>query len=281
MPATIHEKYQSRRGTDGSRNDRELRYIIVGASDDDDAATTLAGEAPTAHRGQDLVDLDVEEIGSGVYEGIATYGQPGFADLTTGGISFSFDTTGGTRHITQALETVDIGAIMDEVPTSGLINIGADGGEVAGCDIVVPEFKWTETKIYDNSAITPTFLRTIFELTGKVNDDAVVSEKVGTLAAGECRFDGATGTPQSATQTAVTYQFAGSPNRTGVEFDLGLELGIVTVDVGGFHYVWPVKQQKYDDTSKAMTAYTRQINVERVYEEADLTELDVLTAVPP
>ena len=293
MPGTIYEKYISNRGTDGDRSQREKQYVIIGAADDDEAATLLATTAPATHRGQPLVDLDYDEIvgNDGAYEGRAIYGTPGFADLTTDpdGISFAFDTTGGTTHIRQGLQNIGKYGVAEggTAPNNfGAVVVDSEG-KVAGADIISPVFNWTETKIYDAAEITPEFMRNLFLLTGKVNSADTVSSKMGTLFAGECLFKGATGSSSSADEVTITYSFGGSPNREDVEVEVVTSLSPITVAtveiplVKGWYLLWPCFASRHDDASKLWAAYPRYHSVDRVYEEADLSDLDIFTAPPP
>src|SRR5262249_1179753 len=104
--------------------------------------------------------------------------------------SYTFDTTGGQRHITQSKETVNAFTVPDAPgpPPDFGGAIGVTEQAVEGCDITIPVYKFTETHRFKLWEVTPDYLRTLFTSTGKTNDD-----DFRWFAGGEVLFLGARG----------------------------------------------------------------------------------------
>ena len=103
MPVTVQERFGRRL----SDNSAELVYLIKGTTDDGTARAALLSETGDFHDGLVRDDTEVEELeGLDAYLGVVRYVSSGGQPPETGESSFSFDTSGGTQHITQSLATV-------------------------------------------------------------------------------------------------------------------------------------------------------------------------------
>ena len=105
MPVTVMEKFESRQSSMGDSPQVELAYIVSGTDDDIAAKTSLLAATPIWYDGLIRQSLAIEPVGPGMWDGKVRYGrlekQP-----PTGEHTFSFDTGGGTQHITQGIETI-------------------------------------------------------------------------------------------------------------------------------------------------------------------------------
>jgi len=266
MPITVEERY-GRRLSDLSA---ELLYLVRGTTDAGAARVALLAGAPVTHDGLPRDDAAVEEIeGLDAYIGTVRYASPDGQAPETGESSFSFDTSGGSQHITQSLATPGSYASpgLAGVPNFGGA-IGVTQDNVEGVDITVPVYTFSETHYLPNSTVSNAYKGTLFNLTGKVNDGAFKG-----LSAGECLFLGASGSRRASEDDwEITFRFAGSPNKTG------LTIGdIVGVSKKGWEYLWVRYQDKEDAVAKMLIKKPIAAFVEKVYEEASFAALGIGT----
>ena len=190
-----------------------------------------------------------------LWYGSATYQQINYSIPATGESLFSFETSGGSQHITQSLET--IASYPGGAECGGAINF--DGENVNGVDIVVPVYNFSETHYLANATVTQAYKLLLFGATGKVNTDAFRG-----FAAGEVLFLGASGSQRGEEDWEITFHFAASLNRTG------LTVGTITsINKKGWEYMW-VKYKREAGTWK-MVSVPDEVHVERVYETTNFT----------
>lgn len=266
MPVTVQERFGRRL----SDNSAELLYLIKGTTDDGTARAALLSESSDFHDGLIRDDTEVEELeGLDAYLGIVRYVSIGGQPPETGESSFSFDTSGGTQHITQSLATVGTYAspsIPGAPDFGGAIGVTADN--VEGVDITAPVYTFAETHYLSSGTVTSGYKGTLFSLTGKVNSGGFKG-----LAAGECLFLGASGSKRaSENDWEITFRFAGSPNRTG------LSVGdIAGIAKKGWEYLWVRYQDVEDTTAKMLIKKPVAAYVEQVYETGNFGSLGIGT----
>lgn len=180
--------------------------------------------------------------------------------------SRSFDTTGGTQHITQADGEQRYG---DNAPDQKKA-IGVDDSGVNGVDIVVPQLQWTETYDVPNAYVTNAYIKGVAEATGKTNNATFRS-----FAAGEVLFVGCTGSQEWDDQKgrgpwSLSFKFIASPNVTNET------VGDITgIDKKGHEYLWV----RYETAASNNVAIKkpRHVYVNRVYKEGDFSALGIGT----
>lgn len=273
-------------GSDGLlAREVEVKWLFQSQLGYDDAETTAIAQAPLYYSGHKRTRLDVTNLGNGWYEATAGYGNAGINQYEGTGIThgsgssavvfapgvLSFDTTGGSEHITQAWTDsanpsayVDGYAVEGDAPdTKGAINANADS--VQGVDITVPSFQFTETWLapasYLLSGASPA-IKTIYKMTGKVNSTPFRIFDIGEVLFLGARMD----TSRSQTMVAVTFSFAARLNR--IDFEVG---GIPHIDKYGWDYLW-VEYETVPETSGIAIRKPRYVYVARVYEHADFTD---------
>ncbi len=194
----------------------EITYYVIGAADE--AAVKVACEADIPEVYDGLIKRHTRitaRLSEDTWAVIAYFTKEPW---TWPDARFAFDTSGGTQHITQAIETVNSYGPDADDGNKGAI--GYDGKNVQGVDITVPVFKWSETHHFYDFQITDAYKKKLADLTGRVNGDTFKG-----FAAGEVLFLGASGSrlnDDSAAQWEVAFHFARSPNRTGIEVgDIG------------------------------------------------------------
>jgi hypothetical protein len=246
----------------------ELNYTIRAAFDEPEAGVSLAGFAPTLYQGLwrkerqiEAVHIDTDNPTRNIFKGKVLYGPSDPGDFTT-----SFDTTGGSQHITQSELTVN--AYPAGAPDmQGAI--GFDGQRVSGTDIVIPNYAFSETHIKTMAQVNTSYRHTLANLTGCVNNASFRG-----FADGEVLFRGVSGqlvTIENDKKWQLTFQFAASPNRTGMTIG-----GITGVAKAGWDYLWVLYGEAVDGgrlVQQPEAAY-----VERLYPFANFSDLGIGTS---
>ena len=287
MPITVEEKYDSRQSTTGDNAQVTLTYIASGSDDDLAIKAAVESFAPETYDGLPRQSVQIEPISEEYWDASVRYADSSSPSSTSGGTpdpgsneyTYSFDTMGGTQHITQSLDTVSSYA-DSSIPSApdfhGAIGVSNTNGnaEVQGVDVTVPIYNFSETHYLTVEQVTPEYKGTLFQLTGKVNNATFRG-----LAAGECLFLGASGTLHGTEFTdgtsgggdwEITYRFAASPNKTGIT--IGSISGIAKK---GWEYLWVRYADVEDMNAMAMVKRPVAAYVEQVYESADFSSLDI------
>jgi len=273
MPITVAEKYLSRPTTDsgqGAETDEllstELHYVVRGTADELAVVQAIRSAVPTEHNGLDRGEIAVEPIGPSDWEVTVRYHAPA-EELEEGESSYSFDTGGGSQHITQALSHVASYAPAGETPPDFKGAIGVTKDSVDGVDITVPVYSFSETHILADADVDNAYKGKLFALTGKTNNAAFKG-----LSAGECLFLGASGSKRGSGDWEVTFHFAASPNKTG------LSVGDITgIAKKGWEYLWVRYADDVDTAAGAMVKKPVAVYIEKVYEEGNFADLAIGT----
>lgn len=249
-----------------------FRYHVAGSADA--IAVKAAVEAGTdqAYESRVRDDANIEispkwvDTGASDGEWLAEvpYVAPELVSNTADYVT-SFDTGGGQQHVTQSLST--IGSYAPPTKTApnykGAIGVTKDG--VAGCDIVVPVYKWSETHSKANEDVDESYMNVLYGLTGRVNSDTFRS-----LAPGECLFVGCQGTRRGDGDWEITYSFAASANRTG------LVVGDITgIAKKGWEYLWVSYDDAVDGAAHRIVKVPVAAYVEKVYYTGAFSALEI------
>lgn len=265
MPGTISESYLSRPWTLGPNASRELVWDIQDTADEVEVQSLLAGVVPSTYLGLILEEVSAEPIevdaanNLGIWKGYARY------SLLEDTNEYTFDTGGGTTKITQSLGTVNSYARDGFSPPDFQGAIGVSEDSVEGCDVVTPNFEFSETHRLPDAAVTGDYRRTLFKMTGTMNQDLFKG-----LETGECLFLGASGSRRGDGYWSITYRFAGSPNLTDIA------IGTITgIEKLGWDYLWIRYGDFEDDIGIALVKRPVACYVERVYQFADFSLLGI------
>ena len=184
--------------------------------------------------------------------------------------SRSFDTTGGTQHITQALSESRFG--------TGAVNqqnaIAVDDDRVNGVDIVVPALQWTEQYDVPSSYVTSAYIKSVAGLTGTTNSAAF-----RTFAAGEVLFLGCSGSHEWSSDRGdgpwnLSYRFVASPNAGSGQTLPAISVGSISgITKKGHEYMW-VRYESSVESSQ-LTKKPKAVYVNRVYREGDFSGLGI------
>ena len=261
MPITIDEKFDSREATEGESPGVELRYVVQGTDDDLQVKSLVAATAPAIYDGLKRDGYTIKPLGGGVWECAVQYVR--FVSES----QFTFDTGGGTQHITQSLATVQAKAPPGKVAPNFQGAIGVTHDNVEGVDITVPVYNFTETHYFDDLLVTGAYKAALFFLTGKVNVAAFRG-----FAPGEVLFLGASGSKRGRDDWEITFRFAASPNVTGLTVG-----NIAGINKSGWDYLWVRYADAEDTNAKALVKRPIAAYVERVYEFGDFSALGIGT----
>ena len=268
--ATATERVDSRERTTGEKPTATLHYVVEGTDDDLVATTTLLSAAPAVYDGLIRASANIEPIhvdsdgGTGRWDCRVSYKAVEHTPPEVGDSSFSFDTGGGTQHITQSLSTVGSYAAGGTPPDfKGAIGVTHDN--VEGVDLTAPVYNFSETHYLADATVTGAYKATLFSLTGKVNSGAFKG-----FAAGEVLFLGASGSKRGEDDWEISFRFAASPNRTNIT--IGEMTGIAKK---GWEYLWVRYEDAEDATANALVKKPTAAYVEKVYEEGDLSVLGI------
>jgi hypothetical protein len=184
----------------------------------------------------------------------------------------SFDTTGSTQHITQALYETPF-------PSGAPFQynaIGVDSNGVNGVDIVSPQLQWQEQYDVPNAYINATYVRGLAGMTGTTN----IASFRG-FAAGEVLFLGCSGSQEWDDQKgkgpwSLSYRFVASPNAGSGQSVPAITIGSISgITKKGHDYLWV----RYEDAVDASTLLKKpkHVYVDRVYRESDFSQLGIGT----
>jgi hypothetical protein len=181
----------------------------------------------------------------------------------------SFDTTGGTQHITQAESEIGYPSGFGGAPYQ-FKAIGVDGNGVNGVDIVVPQLQWQEQYDVPNAYVNATYVRGLAGLTGTTNNAAFRG-----FEAGEVLFVGCSGSQEWDNEKgsgpwSLSYRFVASKNLTNET------VGDITgIAKKGHEYLWV----KYEDSQNdfSLLKKPRSVYVNQVYKSADFSQLGIGT----
>ena len=274
-----------------------LRWLVREKASYFAAETWAIGQAPMYYKGHRRSRIDMRGIGNGWWEVSASYANAAVPpeeseednedrDEPDNPISntVSIDTTGGTEHITQANtinavgQTGGVGGQLGyprpgtEWPDmEGALNV--EGDQVRGIDVTVPVFAFSETWTMPSALMINSYIGTLYELTGTLNE-----KPWRTFNTGEVLFLGArTEITRGASFCAVTFQFQARPEQ--IDFSIGSgEDAITNIMKGGWDYM----QITYDTVAKegSIVKVPRCVYISSVYQGKDFTRLRIGNKFP-
>lgn len=190
--------------------------------------------------------------------------------------SRSFDTSGGTTHITQAITPNPERRYWSGSPAAPDQKgaIGVDESGVQGVDIVIPALTWTETFDVPSGYVNTDYIKTVSRLTGTVN-----SQPFRNFAAKEVLFMGASGSQDWDSKKGdgpwtLSYKFVASPNAGPGKTIPALTMGGITnIEKDGHEYLWVRYEDNVADSS--LVKVPKFVYVNKVYREEDFTQLGI------
>lgn len=257
----------------------DLLYTIKGTATTSEALAAVLAVAPAVYDGKPLQSAEVDPVfvdsgnpNASIWEGKAHYARKQDQEPKVGEESYEFDTTGGTEHVTQSLES--IGAWASGGPFSPLVwggAIGPTSDGVEGCDIVSRVYRWNETHILDKEEVTEAYKDKLFMLTGTVNNASFRGKAQGSVL-----FMGCRGAARGDDDVEITFQFAASRNRTLPDIPSYDEELISGVYKRGWEYLW-IRYADDETPSGEPRKVAVSAHTERVYEYSDFSQLGIGT----
>lgn len=228
----------------------------------------LTGGVPSTFEGLPLVEVRVDDRINAIsykatvrYQGDSIALEPEEEEEVDPNV-VTFNTIGGTIHITQAKQVVSSGGDVSE--QLGLA-INWDGEKVQGIDITSPVFGLAITAILEDEQVTNEFINNLHELTGTINRDDFRG-----FGFHEFLFLGATGSQQvEKGPWDVTYNFSGRRS------ELDIPVGDFIAAKRGWDYLSIVYEKVEDTEAKALVSKVKSFTVLRVYDESDFSTLGI------
>lgn len=197
-------------------------------------------------------NISVDPRAANVFYVDVTYGP---RKTETGQYRLSFDTSGGTVHLTNSRQTV---ASYGSSPPDHKGAIGVEGDDVKGVDVVIPALVVNVHFKHPLGVITLDRIKTFAQYTGSVNSAPFLS-----FAAGEVLFLGCRGSEGSDVETEIDYSFAMSENISN------LAIGDLTItSKEGHDYLWIAYKPAVSNSRASQQPEFGY--VERIYPRANL-----------
>lgn len=266
MPSVI-ERFRSRSGTYGESGQIEyaITDVTIGATERATVyALVNAVAPPTMPDGLWRQMPQLDNQGGGVWYASVPYSP--YKAPEPGNAEWQLRIGTQTMRVTHSLATISKTAPAGKTAPDFKQAVNVEGDRVGGVDRILPTFSWVETWYLDNSAVTPTYLDTLFQLTGRTNNATW-----RWFAAGEVLFLGAQGAPANADVCKFDFEFSAEPNLTNIV------IGDITVpSKKGHEYLWVLYEPVEDATANWLPQRPRAAYVERIYEAGDYSGLGVL-----
>jgi hypothetical protein len=218
----------------------------------------------------------VSYLGDDAWQVTISYSKDGAEDGTDPlKRSRSFDTTGGTQHITQAYSVGSGGSLDFEYrfPSSATNMsgaIGMDSNGVNGVDVVTPQLQWQESYDVPNAYVTNSWIRSVAGVTGTTNNASFRG-----FEAGEVLFMGCSGSQEWDDQKgrgpwSLSFRFVASKNVTNQTIG-----SIAGISKRGHDYLWVL----YEDavSGSALLKRPKAVYVSKVYKDSDFSLLGIGT----
>ena len=267
---------QKRIDASGACLDAEIPYVVSDVANEDDALAAVkasAGSSLSIGGGASapLARIEIDErVNARTFRVKAVYEKPqttsssssggsqggGSSSGDGGGSGYSFETGGGTRHLTMSRGSTRFPSNAPDY--GGAICVDSDG-TVHGVDVTMPALTFTINKVY--SSFSASDVARVASYTGKVNSGSFEG-----FAAGEVLFLGASGGKRSDGKWEISSKFSVSPNESA--FSVG------SINVGakkGWDYAWV----RYEDevSGNAVVRKPAAVYVESVYESVSFSGL--------
>lgn len=247
----------------------ETQYVAAGEQDQAIVRAYAASATPAIVAvGGDILfrdDIAVQSQGHDVHYVTVRYvtqdQQQGPAQV--GSLKFSFQTTGGTFHITHSKETVSSykvggGSAADYQQAINAKFSEGNGWDIEGADIIIPALKLSYTVTHPRGFLNENQARALAGITGCVN-----SATWRGFAAGEVIFLGADGSDGTNSDAEITYHVACESNLEGLVYG-----SITGVAKQGHDLLW-VESKKTASGGKPVVNVLA-VRVERVYRRVNL-----------
>lgn len=265
------QEFTTTRDKDGFPTAKTAQYLIHGAASEEVAFSLLQTTAPGYLDNLKISEYEINEVkGGGAYTYDVNYvkmSDAEYGDMTnvSAPAKYSFDTSGGTANMKQALNTRDSFSILDPPPNMNN-GINWDGEQFNGVDVVAANIIEGQSLTVAEGKFTTDYKRKLAELTGTVNDADFKGWKKG-----EVLFLGASASDASDGYVDINFKFAISPNETNISF-----AGFGIAEKRGWEYAWALYEEKNEE-NKPILPLAIAVYVNQVYKEMDFKDLGLGT----
>jgi len=258
MAGQLLELFNSRTEVQSEHATAEFNYVAMGCADEGEVRTLALGLSPVAYNGMVRSSVEItERINADTWKVIVRFALADNTKTDPNAPLYTFDSTGGTQHITQSKSTV---GMYGSNPPDLEGAIGYDGESVNGMEKVVSVWNWQETRYLSDSQIN---LYAYYALTGMVNSDSFEG-----FDPGQVLFLGASGQQRGTGKWEVTFKFAYSPNL------FNIAVGSITgIAKKGWEYMWVRYADTVDTTAKAKVKRPVAVYIESIYDTAPFSIL--------
>lgn len=267
MPV-VEELFEGRSETLADKSSADIAYVVYDAADEDEVKNAAIAGTPLVYSGMTRKSIEItERVNASTWKVTVRYeGTDSEQEGEEPEPLFSFDTGGGTQHITQSIETRNKYGPEASDEFGGAI--GFDGENIAGVDITVPVYNFSETHYLPASVVTQAFRMVLFRATGTVN-----SSQFRGFEAGEVLFLGASGSRKGENPEddwEISFKFAANSNRNDITVG---DIGPIVKQ--GWDYLWVQYAPDVDDEKMVLVKRPIAAYVEKVYSESDFSKLGI------
>lgn len=249
-----------------------LPFLLTGTTSETTARALALGYSSVLYDSLYRGSIQVEHLGRDLWNVDVTYGPMQKKEPKEGDFKWAFDTTGGTKHITNGISHVSTypasGAPHDH---KGAINVKE--GDVEGVDIPDAAFKWTETWQLLLANYGFTYSSILGDYSGMMNSAPFRGKPARTV-----KFGGGVGGQSIKDPRLLEVAFHFEYSRPGT--DLVVD-DITGIQKAGWDYLWIRYDPREDRTVPAKPKSIMkpvQVEVERVLYEFDFALLGIGTA---
>jgi hypothetical protein len=279
MAVTITERMQSRVLKTGRDPELVLSYIAEGSSDEQVIKDALYLATLTTRNNliRSSISIDPEFVDSnndgGLWNCEVSYRNSARSRVKRSGtVDLSFDTSGGTVHITQSIQNIANVGRPGEIPPDYQGAIGVTDDNVEGTDIPARAFNFKETWYKKATDVTEVYKAKLFNATAKVNNATFRG-----FAAGQVLLQYVTGTASAVDEDLVDgwsleFHFSASPNQTSVNI-----ASLNAFNKLGWDYIWFRYPSEQDNTANSTVRRPKSAHIERVLDFADFSSLEIGT----
>ncbi len=271
MSITWGERPGSRE-TASNPDSATLHYVLTGTNSEITARFLAMGNSPAMYDTLYRTGIALKDVGAMLWDVTVSYGPRQKKEPEAGDFSWSFDTTGGTKHITHALEHIQSYVPAGDTAADHKGAIGVTDDAVEGTDVIDHSFKWKENHNLLLANYGWAYSSYLDDMTGKANDATFRGKAAGTVL-----FAGATGGQSSKDPLLLALTFNFEYSRPVVNLTVG---DITNINKGGHEYWWVEYKKADGGAAKRLATIPKQVNIERVLDEADFSTLGIGTAAP-
>ncbi|MGH2510571.1 MAG: hypothetical protein ACRDHZ_24615, partial [Ktedonobacteraceae bacterium] len=157
--AIVEELFQGRNEILSDKSTAEIPYIVRQGVDEAEVKASVLAATGVTYAGMVRKSIEISEhIDNSTWKVLVRYERQDYPVPPQP--TFSFDTGGGSQHITQSLETRGKYGPSASDQLGGAI--GFDGQNVAGVDITVPVYSFSETHTLPAALVTQAFQLALF-----------------------------------------------------------------------------------------------------------------------